>query len=460
MFTKSEIEPLANALRGRVILPDDDAYDESRAVWNGMIDRRPALIARCQGTADVMAAVNFARENDLPLTIKAGGHNVAGRAIGDGSLVIDLSAMKGVQVDPRAQTARVEAGATWADLDREAQAFGLATTGGVDSRTGVAGLTLGGGIGYLARRFGLTIDNLLAADVVTADGELRRASEEENNDLFWALRGGGGGVGVVTSFEFQLHEVGPDVLVAQIFHPFQDAEEVLRFYRDFTAGAPRELACYAMFVHVPPVAPFPEAFHGQIALALVACYSGSIAEGETVLAPLKEFGDPLLNAVQPMPYTALQQSFDAGTPDGARYYYKSQYLNKLTNGAIETIVDHVEPLPGPFSIVGIEPLGGTISDVAEPDTAFANRGAAYNFSVWAGWGDAADDKAIIDWVRRFHEAMAPHAGSGAYANYLDRDDDQRMREAYGRNYKRLLELRKAWDPDGLFQMPSQTVFTA
>jgi FAD/FMN-containing dehydrogenase len=457
MFTKSEIEPLANALRGRVILPEDVEYDESRAVWNGMIDRRPALVARCQGTADVMAAVNFARENDLPVTIKAGGHNVAGRAIGDDSLVIDLSAMKGVRVEPRARSARVEAGATWADLDREAQAFGLATTGGVDSRTGVAGLTLGGGIGYLARRFGLTIDNLLAADVVTADGELRRASEEENSDLFWALRGGGGGVGVVTSFEFQLHEVGPDVLVAQIFHPLQDAEEVLRFYRDFTAGAPRELACYAMFVHVPPVAPFPEAFHGQISLALVACYSGSIAEGETVLAPLKEFGDPLLNAVQPMPYTDLQQSFDAGTPDGGRYYYKSQYMNALTDAAIETIIDHVEPLPGSFSIVGIEPLGGAIGDVAEADTAFANRDAAYNFSVWAGWDDAADDEEIIRWARRFHEAMASHAGSGAYANYLDRDDDQRMKEAYGRNYERLLKIRKAWDPDRLFQVTGHAV---
>lgn len=452
MLQETTIEQFANTLRGRLILPEDAEYDESRAVWNGIIDRRPALIARCQGTADVMAAVNFARENDLPVTIKAGGHNVAGKAVGQNSLVIDLSAMKGVQVDSRAQTARVEAGATWADVDRETQAFGLATTGGVDSRTGVAGLTLGGGIGYLARRFGLTIDNLLAADVVTADGDLRRASEEENPNLFWSLRGGGGGVGVVTSFEFQLHEVGPDVLVAQIFHPFQAAGEALRFYRDFSAGAPRELACYAMFVHVPPVAPFPEAFHGQIALALVACYSGSIAEGKTVLAPLKEFGTPLLNAVQSMPYTALQQSFDAGTPDGARYYYKSQYLNKLTNGAIETIVDHIEPLPGSFSIVGIEPLGGAIGDVAETATAFAHRDAAYNFSVWAGWGDAADDEAIIHWARRFHEAMASHAGSGVYANYLDRDDEQRMREAYGRNYQKLVEVRDAWDPDHLFQV--------
>jgi FAD/FMN-containing dehydrogenase len=457
MLKETMIDQFADTLRGRLILSEDAEYDEARAVWNGMIDRRPALIARCRGTADVMAAVNFARENDLPVTIKAGGHNVAGKAVGENSLVIDLSAMKGVRVDPRARSARVEAGATWADLDREAQAFGLATTGGVDSRTGVAGLTLGGGSGYLARRFGLAIDNLLAADVVTADGELRRANEEENSDLFWALRGGGGGVGVVTSFEFQLHEVGPDVLVAQIFHPFQDAEDVLRFYRDFTAGAPRELACYAMFVHVPPVAPFPEAFHGQIALALVACYSGSIAEGETVLAPLKEFGDPLLNAVQPMPYTALQQSFDAGTPDGGRYYYKSQYMNALTDAAIETIVDHVGPLPGPFSIVGIEPLGGAISDVAEADTAFANRDAAYNFSVWAGWGDAADDEEIIHWARGFHEAMVSHAGSGAYANYLDRDDDQRMKEAYGRNYERLLAIRKAWDPDHLFQVNGHAV---
>lgn len=457
MIEKSITEPFANSLRGRLILPDDAGYDETRAVWNGRVDRRPSLIARCQGAADVMAAVNFARENDLPVTVKAGGHHVAGKAVADHSFVIDLAAMNGVRVDSQTQTARVEAGATWGDVDRETQALGLATTGGTDSRTGVAGVTLGGGFGHLARRFGLSIDNLLAADIVTADGELRRASAVENPDLFWALRGGGGGIGVVTSFEFQLHEVGPEVLVAQIFHPFRDAAAVLRFYHSFMAAAPRELSCYAIIVHVPPVSPFPEAFHGQTAVALAACYSGSIAEGKAILVPLQEFGDPLLKAVQPMPYTALQQSFDASTPAGERYYYKSQFVDDLSAAAIETIVDHAKPLPGPFTIVGIECLGGAIGDVAAKATAFAHRDAAYNFSVWAGWSNPAEDGEIMAWTRRFHRAMAPHTGSGAYVNYLDQDDEKRIKEAYGPNYRRLLEIRQAWDPDGLFQVSGQTV---
>jgi FAD/FMN-containing dehydrogenase len=447
----STIERFADSLRGRLVLPGDTHYDEARAVWNGMIDRRPAMIARCKSAADVMAAVDFAREQDIQLSVKAGGHNVAGKAICDDGLVIDLSAMNSVRVDPNTQTARVGPGATWADFDREAQAFGLATTGGVDSRTGVAGLTLGGGIGYLARKYGLAIDNLLAVDVVTADGELRPASQEENPDLFWALRGGGGNVGVVTSFEFQLHEVGPEVLTAQIFYSFEDAEAVLRFYREFTAEAPDELACYAMVVHVPPVAPFPEAAHGQIAVALVACYAGSIADGEAVLAPLKGFGEPLLKAVTPMPYATLQQSFDAGAPDGGRYYYKSQILDELSDQAIKTIVDQVEPLPGPFTMAGIEPMGGAINQVEATATAYPHRDAAYNFAVWAGWSDPKDDEEIIDWTRGFHQAMAPHATGGAYANYLAADDADRMKEAYGQNYRRLVEIKRAWDPDNVFQ---------
>lgn len=449
MLKQFTVDNFANTLHGRLLRSGDVGYDEARAVWNGMIDRRPALIVQCEGAADVMAAVNFARAQELPLTVKAGGHNVAGRAICDGGVVVDVSAMNSVRVDPDAQTAQVGPGATWGDFDREAQAFGLATTGGVDSRTGVAGLTLGGGMGYLARRFGLSVDNLLAVDVVTADGELRRASAGRNEDLFWALRGGGGNVGVVTRFEFQLHEVGPEVLVAQVFHPFVDARETLHFYRDFTMDAPQELSCLAMALHVPPVPPFPEAYHGQIALALVACYSGSLAEGEVVLAPLEEFGDPLLKAVQPMHYTALQQSFDAGTPDGERYYYKSQYLADLSDEAIETIIGHVEPLPGPLTIIGIEPMGGAIATVDATVTAFPHRGALYNFSVWSGWSDPAEDEAMIAWTRDFHRAVAPHGTGGSYANYLDRDDDRRT--AYGRNYQRLAEIKRAWDPENVFR---------
>jgi FAD/FMN-containing dehydrogenase len=444
------VKQLEESLRGNLIRPDSPEYDEARAVWNGMIDRQPAMIAKCKGSADVRAAVNYAREHQLSVTVKAGGHNVAGKAILDDALVIDVSPMSSVEIDRSAQTATVGSGAKWADVDRETQAFGLATTGGVDSRTGVAGLTLGGGMGYLARKHGLTIDNLSCVSIVTADGELRRASEKENPDLFWALRGGGGGVGVVTSFEFQLHELGPDVMVAQVFHPFEDARSVLAFYRDFMAEAPNELSCYAMVVHVPPVDGFPEAFHNQMAVALVACYAGSVADGEAVLAPLQSFGSPILCLCEPMPYVSLQQSFDAGTPDGMRYYYKSQYLDALGDDAIEAIVNHVEPLPGEFTIIGIEPMGGAIAEVEPTATAFPHRQAAYNFSVWAGWSDSGDDDEIIEWVQKVHTAMSPHARKGAYLNYLDRDDDPRARNAFGANYDRLTAVRQAWDPDNLF----------
>ncbi|MDX1665215.1 MAG: FAD-binding oxidoreductase [Candidatus Promineifilaceae bacterium] len=451
MLANTMIEQFGNTLRGTAILPGDPAYDEARAVWNGMIDRRPALIVRCNGAADVRAAVNFAREQDLPITVKAGGHNVAGKAVCDDGLVVDLSQMNSVQVNPDTQTARVAAGATWGDFDSEAQSFGLATTGGVDSRTGVAGLTLGGGIGYLARKHGLAIDNLLAVDIVTADGELRRASEKRNADLFWALRGGGGGVGVVTSFEFQLHELGPDVLVAQNYLPFADAHSALQFYRDLMADAPDELACYAMILRVPPVEPFPAKRHGEITVALIACYTGPMADGEGALAPIRSFGDPILSFVQPMPYTVLQSSFDAGTPDGERYYYKSQYFADLQDDAIDAIVDQIEPLPGAYTIVGLEPLGGEIARVEPTETVFANRDAAFNFSIWAGWSDPGDDERVIGWTRAIHEALMPYSTGGAYLNYLDRDDELRLTDAYRDNYERLDQIRNAWDPEGVFQ---------
>ena len=454
MVDEKTVERFRNSLRGRLILPGEAGYDTARAVWNGMIDRRPALIAQCAGAADVREAVNFARTHNLQLTVKAGGHNVAGKAVCDDGLVVDVSQMNAVQVDPETQTARVGPGATWSEFDREAQAFSLATTGGVDSRTGVAGLTLGGGIGYLARKHGLTIDNLLAVDVITADGELRSASEEKNADLFWAVRGGGSNIGILTSFEFQLHEVGPEIMTAQIFHPFANARETLRIYGEFTSAAPDKLSCYAMLLRVPPVDPFPEAHHGQIAVALVACYAGSLAEGKEALAPLADFGDPILSAVMPMAYTTLQKSFDAGTPDGKRYYYKSQYLSDLSEEGIETILDCLQPLPGSFTIVGIEPMGGAIAEVDPTVTAYPHRNAAYNFSIWAGWSNPERDDEIIGWTRKFHEAMTPHATGGVYANYLAEDDENRVSAAYGKNYQRLLAVRKAWDPDGVFRTAS------
>jgi FAD/FMN-containing dehydrogenase len=455
MIPGSIANQLTDTLHGRVLQPDHADYDEARAIWNGMIDRHPALIVQCKSPADVMAAVNFAGEHHLPLTVKAGGHSIAGKSIYEDGLVVDVSAMNGVRVDPDAQRARVGPGATWGDFDREAQAFGLATTGGVDSRTGVAGLTLGGGLGYLARKYGLAIDNLLAVDVVTADGELRRASADKNPDLFWALRGGGGNVGIVTSFEFQLHEVGPKLLVAQIFHPYEHASSVLRYYRDFMMTAPDEVSCYALIAHVPPAPPFPEAYQGKPAVALVGCYAGPVAAGQEALAPLTAYGDPILNAVQPMPYTTLQSSFDAGYPNGARYYWKSQYLSELSDAAIDTVVQHGTSLPGALTAGGFEAMGGAVNQVETTATAFPHRHAAFNFSIFAGWTDPEDDEEIIAWTKAFHEAVAPYATGGTYLNYLDRDDDRSA--AYGPNHERLLAIKRAWDPDNLFRMNPVTV---
>jgi FAD/FMN-containing dehydrogenase len=400
----------------------------------------------------VNAAVSFAVEHDLLLSVKGGGHNFAGTAVCDDGLTIDLSPMDAVRVDPSARTARVQPGATWADFDHEAQAFGLATTGGLVSTTGVAGLTLGGGQGYLARKHGLAVDNLVGADVVTADGELVHASEDEHEDLFWALRGGGGNVGVVTSFEFDLHPVGPQVLAGPIFHPFEDAREALRFYREFTADAPDELSCYALVVRVPPEPPFPEDVQGEPALAFAVCYAGPMDEAEAELEPLRAFGDPILDGVQPVRYTALQQSFDDGSPEGHRWYSKSHYLGELPDGAIDTILEYTDPFPGPLTQVALEPMGGAIARVDRDATAFPHRDAAYSFGIWPGWADPDRDEELTTWAREFHEAMAPYATGGVYANYLDRDESDRVRAAYGENYERLVAVKTEWDPGNLFRM--------
>lgn len=441
MLDQSMIDAFGRALRGPLIRPDDAGYDQARAVWNGMIDRWPALIAKCMCTQDVVGAVRFASRQRLPVAIRGGGHSVAGTSVRDDAMTIDLSAMKAVEVDPDRRTARVSPGARWADFDREAQAFGLATTGGVNSRTGVAGLTLGGGLGYLARRCGLTADNLLAAEVVTGDGEVIPASKTEHPDLFWALRGGGGGLGVVTSFEFRLHPVGPDVYTVQAFYRMADAADALGFYRELTADAPDELACYALAIHLPPVDLFPDDLHGTTALALVACYAGEVDKGRARLADLEGFGDPVARVATPMPYTALQQSVDDAAPDAARYYWKSHYLDELSDEAIETFVRHAESMPGPLSIAGLEPMGGAIARVKPTATAFPHRSAGFSLGLWSGWVDPRDDDRIVAATRDFHAAMAPHATGGMYANYLDRDDADRVRAAYGPNWDRIRELR-------------------
>ena len=440
----------ASTLRGQLIRPEDPGYDEARAIWNGMIDRRPALVARCGGTADVIACVDFARGQELPISVRGGGHGVAGRATCDAGLMIDLSQMHDVHVDPKARVARFGGGATWGTVDHETQAFGLAVTGGVDSRTGVGGLTLGGGVGYLARALGLTIDSLLSAEVVLADGSTVTASATEHPDLFWALRGGGGGFGIVTTFELRLHPIGPEVMTAQIFHAMDGAVEALAFYRDFMSTAPDQAACYPLFVNVPPVDPFPEQHHGKTALVFVGCHAGSLEDGEKALRPLGMFGAPFFSAIAPMPYAALQQSFDAAAPDGGRFYWKAHYLEELSDALIDLLVERVDPLPGPYSTVFVECLGGAVARVAPDATAFPHRGVRFSLGISTGWADEEDDEAAIAWTRSLFEATAPHASGGVYVNYLDRDEADRVEAAYGANLARLEHVRRAYDPDGVF----------
>jgi FAD/FMN-containing dehydrogenase len=451
LLDKSKISHYTDEFAGQLIQPEHPEYNKVRKVWNGMVDRCPALIARCMNANDIVSAVRLAREHDLAVSIKGGGHSVAGRSVCEGGLMIDLSGMREVKVDPERKIASVEPGAILADMDSATQKYGLATTGGLVSETGVAGLTLGGGLGYLARRFGLTIDNLISADVVTADGKLIRASEEENPDLFWALRGGGGNFGIVTSFEFQLHNVGPDVLAAQIFYPYEDAEHVLHAYRDLMAKAPDELACYALAANVPPADPFPKEYHGQTCIALVACYSGAHEDGLPLLKPLQKLGNPILNVLAPMPYVALQQSFDASMPDGGRYYWKGDYVNEITDEAIDKFIANIDTLPGIFTLVGFEPMGGAISRVEPSATAFAHREPHFALGIWAGWTDPSDDDEIIAWTRRFHDAMEPHTTGGVYANYLDQDDDGRIKNAYGSNLDRLKKVKAKYDLDNFFR---------
>lgn len=446
------VEDIDNQTRGRVLSPGDDGYDEARTVWNDRYDRYPAVIVRCTGTADVMTAVSFATEADLPICVKGGGHDYGGNAVGDDCLMVDLSLLNSIRVDPQNQTARVGPGATWRAFDHEAQSFGLATTGATVSSVGVAGYTLGGGTGHLARTFGLSADDLIAADVVTAEGELVRANESENSELFWALRGGSGNFGIVTSFEFSLHEFGPELLAGQIVHPFESANEVLRFYQSYMAAAPAEVNCYAFIVPIPPIPAFPEEMHGETAVNLVASYSGDIKAGAEALQPLREFGDPILDSVRPQPYTELQQAFDDGVPKGNRWYSRAQYLDELSDDAIDTLVDQTDPLLGPLTMVYFEPMGGAIAEIDPSETAFPHRNAAYSVHVLAGWTDPDKDEEMMKWTESIHEAMAPYSSGGVYVNLLSREEDNRIPEAYGENFDRLREVKAEWDPENRFRL--------
>jgi len=422
-----------------------------------MIDRRPALIARCSGVADVIEAVNFARDHALPVAVRGGGHNVAGLAVCDDGLMIDLSALKGIHIDPQRHIARAQPGVLWGELDRESQLFGLATPGGFVSTTGIAGLTLGGGFGWLSRKHGFTVDNLLAVDVVTADGRFLTASQDEHPDLFWGVRGGGGNFGVATSFQYQLHPVGPTVMAGLLLYPFDLAAEVLEFYRDFSATAPDALGTMAFLRHAPPAPYIPKAMHGQLVVAVVVCYAGSVAEGEAVVRPLKAFapqGHPaLVDTISPKPYVVHQAFLDAAVPHGNQYYWKSEYLAGIEDQAIGTILAHVEQLASPHTNVILFQLGGTISRVSAAETAAANRAAAYVLNIASAWADPCEAEQHIAWTRTFWSAMRPFASGGVYVNFLSGDEGEaRVRTAYGPNYAQLVALKNKYDPGNLFHI--------
>ncbi|EFW91082.1 FAD linked oxidase domain-containing protein [Haladaptatus paucihalophilus DX253] len=451
---QTAVEDLRETLRGTLIRPTDEDYDEARGVWNGMIDRHPALIVQCSGTADVIVAVNFAREYDLEIAVRGGGHNVAGTAVCDDGIVIDLSAMRAVWVDPLARIARVQGGALWGDVDHEAQAHGLATPGGIVSHTGVAGLTLGGGIGWLMRKHGLTVDNLLSADMVTADGEFIRASEDEHSELFWALRGGGGNFGIVTSFEFALYPVGPTVLAGPVIWAADDTAAALRFYRDFVQDAPDELGTVVRLGPIPPLSVVPEELHWRPAVAINACYTGPVEEGESVLRPLREHGTPLLDLVSPKRYVAHQSGLDSTVLHGWHYYWKSTDLPELSDDLIEVLVNHAFSTKSPRSYVVLFHLGGAVSRVPGDATAYASRNAPHNININGVWRPDEDfAESETTWARRFFDALEPYR-EGVYVNFLDVDDDtRRVREAYDeQTYQRLAEIKAEYDPDNVFHL--------
>ncbi len=438
------IRELGTGLRGQLLQPADAGYDTARRIDNAMIDRRPALIARCAGVADVLSAVRFARKHEVLVSVRAGGHNVAGNAVCDGGLVIDVSPMKGIRVDPAGRTVQAQAGVTWGELDAEAQAFGLATTGGVISTTGIAGLTLGGGVGWLNGRFGLACDNLIAADVVTADGQFVRASEQENADLFWGLRGGGGNFGIVTAFEYRLHPLGPIVLSGPVFHPAARAREVLRFYREFSASEPDELTTYAGLLTGPDGAPL---------VGLVPCYAGPPEQGAKLVERLRKFGPPAVDMVGPMPYVAVQRMFNDAFPPGRYNYWKSSLAPQITDQLIDTVVEHMARVPSPHSSVMLEHYHGAYSRPAPTATAYSHRRPTYDVVIIANWTDPAANERNIAWARELFAAVQPQVSQAAYVNFLDRDDGaDRIRAAYGENYDRLVALKRKYDPTNFFRM--------
>ena len=447
-----EIQEFSAQLRGSLIDSSNPSYDEARKIWNAMIDRKPGLIVRCADVADAVAAVCFARDHGLLVSVRGGGHHIAGNALCDGGLVIDFSQMKAVRVDQEAQKARIEPGATLADVDRETQAFGLAVPTGINSTTGIAGLTLGGGFGWITRKFGLTIDNLLSMDVVTADGELKRASLTENPDLFWALRGGGGNFGVVTAFEFKLHKAGPQVLSGLVVHPFENAAAVLKEYRQALKTAGDELTCWAVMRKAPPLPFLPAEWHGKEVLILAMCHCGDMETAQRETAGLRGIGKPIADVVSPHAFVDWQQALDPLLTPGARNYWKSHDFTELSDPVIEVLLGAVRNLPGPECEIFLGHVGGAAGRIAPDATAFPQRNSHFAMNVHARWREPEQDKACIEWARELFEAAKPYAAGTAYVNFMPNDETDRVESAYGQNYRRLAEIKRRYDPQNFFRV--------
>jgi FAD/FMN-containing dehydrogenase len=447
------LEAFAAGLGGAALWPGDAPYDEACRIWNGMIERRPALVVRPRDAGDVAGCVAFARDSGLPLSIRGGGHNIAGTALCDGGLMVDFSTHKGITADPASARVRVQPGATWADVDRTTQPLGLVVPGGIVSATGVAGFTLGGGFGWVSRRYGFAADCLRSVEIVTADGQVRRASAEENPDLFWAIRGGGGNFGVVTSFEFQAHPHGPEVVAGLMLHPMDQAREVLALFRDVTASASDRLCCVLIMRKAPPLPVIPEAMHGKPVAGIAVCYSGPLEEGEEAVAPIKKFGQPIVDTIGRKPFVAHQQFLDAGQPFGRRYYWKSDYFDALPAAADDTVIANAGAIRSPHSAILVMHLGGAAARVLWGETAVGNRKAEFVFNIQGAWEDPAEDSTHVAWARDFWSAMRPFSSGGTYVNFLTEDaEEERVRAAYGPDlYDRLARIKARFDPDNLFR---------
>jgi FAD/FMN-containing dehydrogenase len=447
-------DELAAALRGDLITPDDPHYDEARAVYNAMIDKHPAAIAQCRDAADVVACVRFGRAHDLTLAVRGGAHNAAGLGVWDDALVIDLGLMRSATVDPANGTVRVDGGCTWGDVDHATVGFGMATPSGFIASTGVAGLTLGGGVGYLSRRFGLTVDNLLSADVVLADGSFVTASETSHSDLFWALRGGGGNFGVVTSFTFRCHAIGDGgtVIGGPVLYDFEDTAAVMRWYRDLLPSLPEELSGWLGLIVIPPAPPFPEELWGRKACAIIWCYTGAHDRADEVLEPVKSFGSPLVVGIQPMPFTMLQSAFDPLYPAGLQWYWRSDMFAEISDAAIEVHLKYGAQLPSGHSTMHLYPVDGAASRVPADATAFPYRGGGWAGVIVGVDPDPANARAISQWTRDYWSELHPTSVGGAYVNFLMDEGEDRVKAAYGDNYQRLAQVKRRYDPDNTFHV--------